>query len=76
MRIVKLLILEEFHGNANYKDLLRSNYIGLSTVVFSKKIYSKMKFPILKTQEDFGLWLSLLRKGVFLNSINMPLFLA
>ena len=35
------------HGNANYKDLLRSNYIGLSTVVFSKNLF-KMKFLYLK----------------------------
>ncbi len=69
----KILNVRKVQGNANYKQLLRSNYIGLSTVVFSKKIYSKMKFPILKTQEDFGLWLSLLRKGVPLNSINMSL---
>ena len=63
----KIINIRRVQGNANYKDLLRSNYIGLSTVVFSKKIYSKMKFPIIKTQEDFGLWLSILRKGVSLN---------
>ncbi len=32
-----------------------------------------MKFPILKTQEDFALWLKLLRQGVKLNSIQKNL---
>ena len=57
----------------NYNHLIKSNFIGLSTVVFSKKILSKVKFPILKTQEDFALWLKLLRQGVKLNSIQKNL---
>tara|TARA_Y100000741_G_scaffold229407_1_gene175260 strand:- start:301 stop:1056 length:756 start_codon:yes stop_codon:yes gene_type:complete len=53
-----------------YNYLIKSNCIGLSTVVFSKKILSKMKFYSLNTQEDFALWLKLLRQGVKLNTIN------
>ena len=37
-----------------YKELIKSNFIGLSTVVFNKKIHSKIKFPNLNTQEDFA----------------------
>ena len=29
-----------------YKELIKSNFIGLSTVVFNKKIHSKIKFLI------------------------------
>ena len=56
-----------------YKDLMKSNIIGLSTVVFSKNIYSKVKFPNLNTQEDFALWLKLLREEVKLFTINKNL---
>ena len=28
-----------------------------------KKLFKQLKFPNLKTQEDFALWLKLLRKG-------------
>jgi teichuronic acid biosynthesis glycosyltransferase TuaG len=56
-----------------YDHLIKSNFIGLSTVVYRKNIHSKIKFPNLNTQEDFALWLSLLRKGVKLNTINKNL---
>lgn len=56
-----------------YKELIKSNFIGLSTVVFNKKIHSKIKFPNLNTQEDFALWLKLLREGVKLFTINKNL---
>ena len=69
----KFLTHRKVSGSAKYNELIRSNYIGLSTVVFNKRIYSKIRFPNLKTQEDFALWLALLRKGVSLNSINLSL---
>ena len=54
----------------DYTSLIQSNYIGLSTVMFSRKIISKINFPILKTQEDYALWLKLLRKGVKFGYLN------
>ena len=59
----------------DYKTLLNSNFIGLSTVMIHKKIYPKIIFPYLKTQEDFGLWLKLLRQGVKLHHIKKSLSL-
>ena len=56
--------------DATYKDIIKSNYIGLSTVVINLKKIKKLKFPNLKTQEDFALWLLLLRKGYKLNHLN------
>ena len=46
----------------NYKDLLKSCDIGLSTVVINSNIKSEIKFPNLKTKEDYVLWLRLCKK--------------
>ena len=46
----------------NYKDLLKSCDIGLSTVVINSNIKSDIKFPNLKTKEDYALWLRLCKK--------------
>ena len=59
--------------NGEYKKLYKSNYIGLSTVIFNQKIINIFKFPSLKTQEDFSLWLLLLRRGYRLTHLNMIL---
>jgi glycosyltransferase involved in cell wall biosynthesis len=56
--------------DAEYIDMIKSNYIGLSTVVINLKKIKTLKFPNLKTQEDFALWLLLLRKGYKLNYLN------
>lgn len=47
----------------SYKNLLNECTIGLSTVIIKKKIIPKNLFPNLKTQEDFGAWLKLTKKG-------------
>ena len=60
--------------DATYDNLYWSNFIGLSTVMINKKyIPSKIHFPNLKTQEDFALWLSLLRKGFKLRHFSKNL---
>ena len=47
------------------EDLLYSCDIGLSTVIIKKNILSKnIKFPNIKTKEDFILWLRLLEKKI------------
>ena len=56
------------------KDLLKSCDIGLSTVILHKKIFSdKLKFPSLKTKEDFVLWLKVLDHDIKISSIDKPL---
>ena len=47
----------------NYDDLLKSNEIGLSTVVLKKNIIEENLFPTLKTQEDYAAWLKLIKKN-------------
>jgi len=47
------------------KDLLYSCDIGLSTVILKKKLFSNnIKFPKIKTKEDFILWLQILKKKI------------
>ena len=50
-----------------YDQISKRCDIGLSTVIIKSKILKKYKFPLLKTQEDLGLWLNLLRDGQFLS---------
>ena len=46
----------------DYKDLIYSCDIGLSTVMVSSKIKSIIKFPDITTKEDYILWLRLSKK--------------
>ena len=58
----------------DYKKLLFSCDIGLSTVMLKKKIISKnCKFTNLKTKEDFLLWLLILKRNIKIGSLNKNL---
>tara|TARA_B100000902_G_C27301385_1_gene913018 strand:- start:1174 stop:1914 length:741 start_codon:yes stop_codon:yes gene_type:complete len=58
----------------NYKQLLFSCDIGLSTVMLKKKIITNTcKFPSLKTKEDFVLWLLILKKNITIGSLDKNL---
>ena len=55
-------------------DLLYSCDIGLSTVMIKKSVFSnKLKFPKLKTKEDFVLWLLILKKNVIFGALDKNL---
>ena len=56
-----------------YKKLLKSCDIGLSSVILKRKLLSDMKFPELKTKEDFVLWLRLAKESVVLAGLDKPL---
>ena len=56
--------------DADYQSLIKSNYIGLNTVVANKKILRHLSFPNLRTQEDFAVWLKLCRKGIKLRHLS------
>jgi teichuronic acid biosynthesis glycosyltransferase TuaG len=67
----KILIAKTFN---NYKELLSSCDIGLSTVLLKRKIITKYcKFPNLKTKEDFILWLLILKKKITIGGFNQNL---
>ena len=56
------------------KSLIKSCDIGLSTVVIKSKIMNKnLRFPNLKTKEDFVLWLKILKKKEKFFGINQKL---
>jgi teichuronic acid biosynthesis glycosyltransferase TuaG len=48
--------------NLDYKALIRSCDIGLSTVILKKKILKNLKFNNFKTKEDYSLWLKIAKK--------------
>ena len=51
--------------DATYDNLYWSNFIGLSTVMINRKyITSKIHFPNLKTQEDFGFMAKVAKKRI------------
>ena len=59
----------------NFNDLIKSCDIGLSTVVFKKKLFNNpyYRFANLKTKEDYVLWLKLAKDGILLNGLNQNL---
>ena len=58
----------------NYKDIIKSCDIGLSSVMLKKEIMSNdIKFSNLKTKEDFYLWLKILKKGIKIFAIDEEL---
>ena len=53
------------------KDLLKSCDIGTSTVILKKDIFTdEVKFPSIKTKEDFVLWLRILKKKIKIHGLN------
>tara|TARA_B100000795_G_scaffold269583_1_gene259445 strand:+ start:4103 stop:4843 length:741 start_codon:yes stop_codon:yes gene_type:complete len=60
----------------NLNDLLKSCDIGLSTVLLNRKIFKdELKFPDLKTKEDFVFWLNLLQKNINIIGLDEKLTL-
>ena len=56
-----------------YKQLLRSCDIGLSTVMIKKSLLKKNFFAKTKTKEDYILWLKLSKKGVIFFALEETL---
>ena len=60
--------------NLDFTNLLKSCDIGLSTVILEKKlIKDKIKFPNLKTKEDFVLWLKISSRGTVIHAFDKNL---
>lgn len=57
----------------NYKKLIKSCDIGLSTVMLKKNLMSNLKFPNLKTKEDYVLWLEIAKNGKTIHALNKKL---
>ena len=59
----KVIGLMQAPKKLNYDNLLVSCDIGLSTVMINSNIKSRIKFPNVKTKEDYILWLKLSKKN-------------
>ncbi len=59
--------------NVEYRDLLYSCDIGLSSVMIKSNLLKNVKFPNLKTKEDYVLWLRLSKKKIKMLGINKNL---
>ena len=58
----------------NFSNLIKSCDVGLSSVIMKKSLFNnKIKFPNLKTKEDYVLWLKVARKGIIIQSIDKVL---
>ena len=68
-----ILSLRKSRNFDDYKKLLSSCDVGLSTVMLRKNILNDNFFPSITTKEDFILWLNILKKGIKLISLNEPL---
>lgn len=54
----------------NYKSLINSCDIGLSTVILEKKLIKNLNFPNLKTKEDYVMWLMISKKNIKIHGIH------
>ena len=68
--IIKFIKARE---NIEYKDLIKSCDIGLSTVMLKRKLLKNTKFPKIKTKEDYLLWLKLSKKKIKMLGMNETL---
>ena len=49
----------------SYSDILKSNQIGCLTAVYDIHAIGKNYMPLIKARQDYGLWLSILKKQAF-----------
>ena len=60
--------------NLSFSNLIKSCDVGLSSVVMKRSLFNnKLKFPNLKTKEDYVLWLKIARKGIIIQGISKTL---
>jgi len=46
----------------DYKELLKENQIGCLTAMYDQEILGKCYMPLIRKRQDYGLWLSILKK--------------
>lgn len=57
----------------SYENLLKNNFIGCLTVMYSVNILGKQYFPLIRKRQDWALWLKLTRDGARAYGILEPL---
>ena len=67
----KILATRKARNFFELNDLIYSCDIGLSTVMIRRKLFSrKLKFPNIKTKEDFVLWLNFVKSGIKIYALD------
>lgn len=56
-----------------HRSLSKYNSVGCSTVIIDRSIVSNLKFPLLRTRQDYALWLSLTSTGMSFYCLKEPL---
>ncbi|WP_298287566.1 glycosyltransferase family 2 protein [uncultured Lutibacter sp.] len=67
---IKVLKAKE---QVSYKDLLKNNFLGCLTVMYSVSHLGKVYFPLLKKRQDWALWLKITKKDCIARGIEQPL---
>lgn len=57
----------------SYGELLKTNYIGCSTVMYDSSALGKVEMPLIRRRQDYGLWLRLLKQTDYACGINEAL---
>lgn len=58
---------------ANRKDILKTNTIGCSTVIYDRERLGLREMPLIRRRQDFVLWLELLEDIEHVHGLNIPL---
>lgn len=59
--------------HVSYHQLLKTNVIGCFTAIYDTKYFGKIKMPLIRKRQDFGLWLRLLKKIDYAHGMQEPL---
>lgn len=58
-------------GSFSYEDMLRKKAtLGCSTVMLRRQSFKKIEMPLIRTGQDYALWLNLLKTGVEAHVLN------
>ncbi len=53
-----------------YPDILRFNYLACSTVMYDQFALGKVYMPNIRSRQDWGLWISLIKKAKYALGMN------
>lgn len=62
-------------ATVSYSQLLKTNVIGCLTAMYDVEKLGKVKMPLIRKRQDFGLWLNILKKTDLAYGIQEPLAL-
>jgi glycosyltransferase involved in cell wall biosynthesis len=69
----KFIKIQNAKPLVSYNDLLTNNYIGCLTAMYSVTSLGKVYFPVLLKRQDWALWLSITKNGIYAVGIDVPL---